>query len=279
MKEDTQMNKAISMIALAALLSLGLITSNSHASGRTGKSGFKMLDSSNLIGATVKDSRGEFVGVVNGVTVDSGGHASVIVNHWDFDLIGPMSLDTPVSFQELRIYQGKTGHNTVVFKTEMEHLGFAPYNPFQTNSRQHEYSVSRYYGIQPHWTGSGTAGKSGLMEFNSLNLEGAAVKDSCGKVIGIVNEVMVDSDGHAFAVINHGDTDLYGESGVNTPVPFQELRIHQGKGEQDTVALKTDMEHLDFAPYLDPARPINREREANLYLYYGIQPNWTRSGE
>jgi hypothetical protein len=96
--------------------------------------------------------------------------------------------------------------------------------------------------------------------------------------MGIVNEVMVDSGGHAFAIVNHGDYDLYGEGGVNTPVPFQELQISKTKGGQDVVFLKTDMEHLDFAPYLDPLQTNSRQYEANIYEYYGIAPYWVWSG-
>jgi hypothetical protein len=118
---------------------------------------------------------------------------------------------------------------------------------------------------------AGTAGRSGFMMVNSYDLIGATVKDSHGEFMGIINEVMVDSGGHAFAVINHGDYDLYGDSGVNTPVPFQELRISQTKSGRDIVVLKTDMEHLDFAPYLDPLTTVNRRYEARIYEYYGIQ--------
>jgi hypothetical protein len=126
---------------------------------------------------------------------------------------------------------------------------------------------------------AGRTGRSGFMMFNSSDLIGASVKDPHGEFLGIVNGVMIDSGGHAFAIINHGDYDLYGESGANTPVPFQELRISETKGGQDIVFLKTDMEHLDFAPYLNPLKKENRQDEANIYEYYGIQPYWTQSGE
>jgi hypothetical protein len=160
----------------------------------------------------------------------------------------------------------------------MEHLDFAPYlNPLKMANRQDEANIYEYYGIQPYWAESGAAGtmgKSRFMEVNSFDLVGAAVENSCGKVEGIVDEVMVDSGGHAFAVVNHGDYDLYGDSGTNTPVPVQELRIVTTKGGQYAVVLKTDMEHLDFAPYLSPLTKINRQYEASIYEYYGIQPYW-----
>jgi hypothetical protein len=125
---------------------------------------------------------------------------------------------------------------------------------------------------------AGTTGRSGFMMFNSSDLIGAPVRDSHGELMGIVDEVRVDSGGHAFAVVNHGDYDLYGEGGVDTPIPFEELQISKTKVDQDTVVLKTDMEHLDFAPYLNPLKKETRQDEANIYEYYGIQPYWTENG-
>jgi hypothetical protein len=121
---------------------------------------------------------------------------------------------------------------------------------------------------------SETMGSSGLN-----NLVGAAVEDSCGKVVGIVNEVIFDSGGHAFAIVNHGDYDLYGEMGANTPVPLEELQISQTEGGQEVAFLKTDMEHLVLAPYLNPMEKESLQDEANIYEYYGIQPSFTRNDE
>ena len=66
------MKTTLLYFGLVSLLSLVLVASNSYAAGTMGKSGSKMYDSSNLIGGTVQDSHGEFVGIVNGVMVDSG---------------------------------------------------------------------------------------------------------------------------------------------------------------------------------------------------------------
>jgi hypothetical protein len=276
------MNKTIVMLALVSVLSLGLVASNSYASGTMGRGGFKMFDSSDVIGAQAKDSHGELIGFVDEVMVDSGGHALALVYHayrvGDDPLDYGEGVNTPVPFQELRISRTKTGQDTVLLKTDLEHLDSAPYlDPLRRENRQHEASIYEYYGIQPYWIWSGTPGRGTFMEVDSRDVVGAAVKDSCGKVVGIVNEIMVDSGGHAFAIVNHGDYDLYGEGGVNTPVPFQELRISQTKTGQDTVVLKTDTEHLDFSPYLDPLKLESRRYEASIYEYYGIQPYWTQS--
>ncbi len=106
------------------------------------------------------------------------------------------------------------------------------------------------------------------------NLVGTAVEDSCGKVVGIVDDFMVDSGGHAFAIVNHGDYDLYGDGGVNTLVPLEVLQISSTEGGEQIAFLKTDMEHLDLAPYLDPTK---NENPQEIYAYYGIQPSFAES--
>ena len=274
------MNKTVYMIALVAFLSLGLVASNSYAVSTMGKGSFMTFDSQNLIWASVRDSAGEFLGIINEVMIDSGGHAFAIVNHGDYGLYGEEGANTPVPFEALRISQTKSGVDKVVFKMDAERLDLGPYlDPTKPFNHQREAEIYLYYGIEPYWTGSRTAGKGEVKEFNSHNLVSAAVENSCGKVTGIVNEVMVDSGGHAFLVINHGDYDIFGENGVNTPVPFQELRISKTKDGQDIVILKTDTEHLDFAPYLGyPLQTNSRQYEASIYEFYGIQPYWTRSG-
>ena len=279
------MKRTVFMLALVSLFSVALVASSSYAAGTAGRSGFMMFNSSDLIGAPVKDSHGELMAVVQEVRVDSGGHAFVVVNHGDYDLYGEGGVDNPIPFEELQISKTKTGQEKVILKTDMEHLDFAPYlNPAKRFDRQDEANIYEYYGIQPYWIRSGAArtmGKGGFMQLNSLNLVGASVKNSRGKLLGIVNEIWVDSGGHAFAVVNHGDYDLYGDGGVNTPVPFEALRFYRTKSGNESVVFKTeqmDREHLDFAPFLDPTKTDNRQYEASIYEYYGLRPYWTENG-
>jgi len=125
---------------------------------------------------------------------------------------------------------------------------------------------------------AGTAAKSGFMTFNSLDLIGVPVKNPQGRFLGLVNEVMIDSHGQAFAILNHGDYDLYGSGGVNTPVPIAALRISETKSGKEKIVLNTDTEHMDFAPYLDPTKVNNPQYEANIDRYFGIQPSWSQEG-
>ena len=125
---------------------------------------------------------------------------------------------------------------------------------------------------------AGTAGKGGFMTFNSLDLIGVPVKSPQGRFLGLVNEVMIDSHGQAFAVVNHGDEDIYGPGGVNTPVPIAALRISETRSGKERIVLNTDTEHLDFAPYLDPSKMNNPQYEANIDMYFGLQPSWSEGG-
>ena len=173
------MKKTVLMLAFVSFLSLGLVASNSYAAGTMGKSGFMMFNSSDLIGAPAKDSHGEPMGIVDEVRVDSGGHAFAVVINWGYDLYhyGEGGVNSPIAFQELRISQIRAGQVTGVLKTDMEGLDFVPYiNPPKTDSLQYRPNTYAYYGIQPYWTRSGSAGKSGFMELDGFNLIGATVE-------------------------------------------------------------------------------------------------------
>jgi hypothetical protein len=97
------MNKTVWMLALVSFLSLGLVGFNSYAAGTTRESGFRMLNSSDLIGAPIKDSHGE-IDFVNEVIVDNEGHALAVIYHayrGDYDPFNyGGGVSTPVPFQE-----------------------------------------------------------------------------------------------------------------------------------------------------------------------------------
>ena len=155
------MNKTVFMLALVSFLSLGLVASISYAAGTTGRSGFMMFNGSDLIGAPVKDSHGEPMGIVDEIRVDSGGHAFVRVIHWspDLYLYGEGGVNSP-AFEELQISQIKAGQVTGDLRTDLEHLDFVPYlNPPKTGSRQYGTNTYGYYGIQPYWTQGGGSSK------------------------------------------------------------------------------------------------------------------------
>jgi hypothetical protein len=133
-----------------------------------------------------------------------------------------------------------------------------------------------------------STGKSQFMTFNSFDLIGVPVENSQGDFLGLVNWVMIDSQGQAFAVVNHGDFGPYGPGGINTPVPVAALRISQTKAGKENIVLNRDVEHwdlapfldltLDFAPSLDLTETNDPQYEANIDRYFGLQPYWTEVG-
>ncbi len=116
---------------------------------------------------------------------------------------------------------------------------------------------------------AGTTDRGGFRMFDSFDVVGTPTKDSNGELIGFINEVMVDSEGHGLAVICHEtavgeDPTMYGDL-ENTPVPFEELTISKEKGSQKVAVLKTDLQHLNFAPYLDSLKMQSRGYETRIY--------------
>ena len=115
----------------------------------------------------------------------------------------------------------------------------------------------------------------GYKTFDSMKLIGNPVRNSGGEFLGLINGIMIDSEGHTFAIVNHGDYDIYGDGGVNTPVPIAAPRISETNSGKEWIVLKTDEEHLDFAPYYDPTKTGDPQYEANIYTYFGLQPLWS----
>jgi hypothetical protein len=122
---------------------------------------------------------------------------------------------------------------------------------------------------------AGATGKNGYMTFKSFDLIGIPVKNPQGRFLGLVDGILIDSKGQAFAIVNHGDYDIYGPGGVNTPVPIAALRISETKFGKERIVLNTDTEHMDFAPYYDPIQADNPQYTANIDRYFGIQPSWS----
>ena len=148
------MNK-IYLGGLALLLSLGLVF-GAQAKGHMGKAGLMTFDTFDLIGTPVKNPRGEFLGIVSWVEVDSAGDAVAILNHGSDAYYGDGGGFTPVPIKALRISEPAPGHLTVVLNSNEKKLESAPaYDPTRDNDRQYETQVYRYYGLQPYWTEEG----------------------------------------------------------------------------------------------------------------------------
>ncbi len=149
-------------------------------------------------------------------------------------------------------------------------LGLAVSSSYADNWSWAESYVTGRFNATP-----ATTEKSEFLLVNGMDLIGAPVKDSQGELLGLISMIEIDSQGHAFAVINHGSYEYYGEGGGFTPVPFEALQISKPELGQMTVALNMDERQLEAAPFYDPSVTDSRQYEASIYRFYGIQPYWT----
>ncbi len=122
-------------------------------------------------------------------------------------------------------------------------------------------------------------GQGGIRSFDSRDLIGAIVKDPHGDFLGLVNQLWVDTGGHAFAILNHGPDELYGDGGGFTPIPLEAFQIAEPEPGQLRVVLNSSEKALEVAPAFNPVESTDLQYEADIYRYYGIQPYWTTSEE
>jgi hypothetical protein len=125
----------------------------------------------------------------------------------------------------------------------------------------------------------GSMSQGGFRSFDSQDLIGAIVKTTHDDFLGLVSQLWVDTGGHAFAILNHGPDEYYGDGGGFTPIPLEAFRITELMPGQLQVVLNSNEKALEAAPAFNPVESTDLQYEANIYRYYGIQPYWTTSEE
>ena len=108
---------------------------------------------------------------------------------------------------------------------------------------QYDSDIYEYFGIQTYWSNP----SQGTGTINSSDLIGKLVRNRRGGMLGVVSQVMIDSEGHAFAIVNHQGNDMYGMEGVYTPVPFAALRITETASGHEKIVLHHDLQNLPSA--------------------------------
>jgi hypothetical protein len=129
-------------------------------------------------------------------------------------------------------------------------------------------------GISGAYAG-GQMGKGHFMTLDSQDFIGALVNNPHGEFLGVVSRLEIDSGGHAFAILNHGSDEYYGEGGGYTPVPIEALRLSEQRPGDLKIVANLDEKQLEAAPFYDPTAGNKRDYEADIYKFYGIQPYWT----
>ncbi len=141
------MRKVVTIGAWVLTLAFGFAAASSMAHEMMSKSG----QTPGLVGATVKNLKGQALGTITDVVTGPGGRiAFAILTYW-------LSDDTQrriaVPFAALTCQEQKC-----VLKASREALASEPaYGPEdELNEPKVAEDIYKYFGIQPYWTGEGT---------------------------------------------------------------------------------------------------------------------------
>ena len=108
-----------------------------------------------------------------------------------------------------------------------------------------------------------TSSPGGAYDFKEM--KGKEVKDNQGNLVGAVNDIVRDANGHVFVVISDRDT------GKNIAVPSEAF---SSIGQGNTVDLNLSQNQLANAPEFDQASLSDSNWTQNLHRHYGIQPSF-----
>ncbi len=141
-------------IMLATLLSLTLIFGHaivkSVAEEMTSQSG-GMSEVGKLLGTTVKDSQGEYLGMIADVAAGPEGRAAfAVLSYWISD---DTQMRVAVPFGALSCQE-----QHCVLNAHRDALDAAPafVSEDDLSERKRAENIYRYFGVQPYWTGEGT---------------------------------------------------------------------------------------------------------------------------
>ncbi len=145
------MERKAYMVAALALLIVALASFGVYARGMSGKSQSLSCNSTDLAGAFVKNSRGDFIGIVTRVEND-GGQSFAIINHGPNSYYGEEGGYTPVPVGALKNAKPDPKLDnalTVVLNKTEKQLEAAPFwDPMKMNNRKYEAKIDHYYGAK-----------------------------------------------------------------------------------------------------------------------------------
>ncbi len=145
------MEKRLFMVAVLAVLVLALASFSVYARDMRGKSQNLSCERADLVGAIVKNSRGDVIGIVNRVE-DDGGQTFAVINHGPDSYYGDGGGYTPVPVAALKMAPSSQENHlmTVVLHKTEKQLEAAPFwDPTKMNDRKYEAKIDKFYGAQP----------------------------------------------------------------------------------------------------------------------------------
>ena len=144
------MSKKIYLVAVMAVLVVGLASFGLYAHDMMGKSQSMSCNRTDLVGAIVKNSRGDVIGIVNRVE-DDGGQSFAIINHGSDSYYGEGGGYTPVPVGALKIAESTQSDHlmTVVLNKTEKQLEAAPFwDPTRMSDRKYEARIDKFFGAQ-----------------------------------------------------------------------------------------------------------------------------------
>jgi len=147
------MEKKVYMVAALALLAVALVSFGVYARDMTGKSHSLSCNRTDLVGAIVKNSRGDVIGIVYSVE-DDGGQSFAILNHGPDSYYGKGGGFTPVPIGALKIAESSQEQSnhlmTVVLNKTEKQLEAAPFwDPTKMNDHNYQARIDRFFGAHP----------------------------------------------------------------------------------------------------------------------------------
>ncbi len=146
------MEKKLYFAGALGLLVIALAFTGVYATDIMQKGQSLSCDRNDLVGAIVKDSKGDVIGIVNSIE-DDGGQSFAIINHGPDSYYGEGGGYTPVPVGALKNAESSqqlSGATTVVLNKTEKQLEAAPFwDPARMNNRKYEAKIDRFFKVQP----------------------------------------------------------------------------------------------------------------------------------
>ncbi|MGZ3524012.1 MAG: PRC-barrel domain-containing protein [Thermodesulfobacteriota bacterium] len=234
---------------------------------------------SDLKRASVKDSRGQYLGGIADFVVNPDGRISFAVLS-PFGMYGGMNERLVALPFDVLSFNDKY----LVLNTTSEKLVTAPlFSRSYLNARNWDEDANRFFGIQPSW-GEGTLCKKPAIGVHQLSMTkgwnrpygaseivGTQVKNPQGEVMGKIDDLVFDDEGRiSFAILGYGGFLGIGQNLVAVPITSLFYA-----GESRDFVLNATKENIQSAP-LFSKKALDDPGWANgFYRYFGQQPYWT----
>ncbi len=219
-----------------------------------------------IIGSFVKNKEGNYLGAIRDLMIDAqnGGIAFAVLSFGG-------SIGIPMKFVAVPFGAlTPADKRTYLLDASWEKIKTAPsFNRYQrpeVADRKWETDVYRYYGITPPWGETHeTMAESGAKLTTYHQVVGVSVQDPEGKRLGVIRELVVDSQGHVpLAIIAHGG--FLGIDAKLVAVPFTILSFDQN---EKRFVLTSMEEKLESAPAFKDSDLGNREWAGEVYRFFG----------